>query len=204
MFGTPTPAALNSAHANTQPIAKRDDTEGRTSHVVVDTRLRVISHDTAVKSLLKHGAELTIASGSLSASDPVWQREILGLAISALAQSKTQCSTSPQGTLRVEFRGLCGATPHTAHATQLLVVVKPNLCAINTAQVARVYGLTPTETDILDALCSGIRAWAYAQRKDVSIHTVRKQVKNIRAKLGVQSQLEAVRLVDHTRYEAAS
>ena len=204
MFGKATSGDVDSACCDTPAVTRRDDSGNLTSHVVVDARLRVISHEPTVQSLLKQSAELSLASGSLKANDPDWQQELLGLATSASAQSKTRCSTSPQGTIRVEFRGLCGLTTHNSHTAQLLVVLKSNACAINAFQVARDYGLTPTEADILNALCSGIRVWAYAERKHVSIHTVRKQVKNVRAKLGVQSQIEAVRLVYRARFEEAA
>lgn len=62
------------------------------------------------------------------------------------------------------------------------------------AALREVYGLTPAEADWLAALASGETAAAFAQRRGVSIHTVRSQTAALLGKLGCRSQLELAAL----------
>jgi len=54
--------------------------------------------------------------------------------------------------------------------------------------------LTPREREVLSALAKGQRAEAIASESGVSSATVRSQIRSVLAKLGVNSQLEAVAL----------
>ncbi|MCK6424987.1 MAG: hypothetical protein L6Q75_07820 [Burkholderiaceae bacterium] len=62
------------------------------------------------------------------------------------------------------------------------------------AALREVYGLTPAEADWLTALAGGETAPAFAQRRGVSIHTVRSQTAALLGKLGCRSQLELAAL----------
>ena len=55
--------------------------------------------------------------------------------------------------------------------------------------------LTPRERAVLQRLARGQKAAAIAQDNGVSLETVRSQIRSIRVKLGVSSQLEAVALL---------
>lgn len=62
--------------------------------------------------------------------------------------------------------------------------------------------LTVREREVLELLAKGYRAAAIADRSVVSVGTVRAQIKSIRAKLGVSSQLEAAALLRLTTDDA--
>lgn len=62
------------------------------------------------------------------------------------------------------------------------------------AALREVYGLTPAEADWLAALAGGETASAFAQRRGVSIHTVRTHTAALMDKLGCRSQLELAAL----------
>jgi DNA-binding CsgD family transcriptional regulator len=56
-------------------------------------------------------------------------------------------------------------------------------------------GLSPMETGVVRALSSGLSAREIAERRDVSIHTIRNQIKSAMAKCGVSRQSQLVALV---------
>lgn len=64
--------------------------------------------------------------------------------------------------------------------------------ARKTAIVRAAYELSAAETEIALQLCQGLNAETIAQRRRVSVGTVRAQIKKISAKLGVRSQIELV------------
>jgi len=59
--------------------------------------------------------------------------------------------------------------------------------------------LTPREREVLELLAEGLTVTEIAQRDVVSVPTVRTQVRNVLAKLGVTSQLQAVALLSRAR-----
>jgi DNA-binding CsgD family transcriptional regulator len=59
------------------------------------------------------------------------------------------------------------------------------------------YELTSSEVDIAQSIAEGGSAEAIATRRDVSIGTVRAQIKAIMAKVGVNRQAELVALISH-------
>lgn len=63
---------------------------------------------------------------------------------------------------------------------------------------ARFRSLTPREQYVLARLVEGDRAELIASKASVSVSTVRSQIKSIRRKLGVKSQLAAVALAHQT------
>jgi DNA-binding CsgD family transcriptional regulator len=60
------------------------------------------------------------------------------------------------------------------------------------AIVRTAYELSAAETEVALQLCRGLNAETIAQRRRVSVGTVRAQIKKISAKLGVKSQIELV------------
>jgi DNA-binding CsgD family transcriptional regulator len=59
----------------------------------------------------------------------------------------------------------------------------------------QLFGLTPTEAGVVAALANGSTAEQYAQRRGVSIGTVRVQLKHIHVKTGARRQSELIRHV---------
>lgn len=79
-------------------------------------------------------------------------------------------------------------------AAVLLVLERQQLCADLAAQwFALRYGLTPTETEVLNLLSDGARPNKVAEEQGVAISTVRTQIQSIRAKSGAQSIGELMR-----------
>lgn len=64
---------------------------------------------------------------------------------------------------------------------------------LRTERLAR---LTPAESEVLIALCEGLNAEAIAERRVVSIRTVRSQIESILTKLDVTSQIGAVAIAN--------
>ena len=78
----------------------------------------------------------------------------------------------------------------------LLVLGKRQVCEQLSVQgFARSVGLTPAETRVLEALCSGVRPAEVARLAQVKVSTVRTQIGSIRAKTGAASIRELVRQV---------
>ena len=112
-------------------------------------------------------------------------------------------------------RGAVGFMSKTVHFEQLLATVldvvaqRPVLStavryelmaelrrarATRSKDLAPFVTLTPREREVLSALSKGRRAEAIAEEAGVSSATVRSQIRSVLAKLGVNSQLEAVAL----------
>ena len=78
----------------------------------------------------------------------------------------------------------------------LLVLGKRQVCEQLSVQgFARSVGLTPTESRVLELLCSGVRPTEVARQQGVAVSTVRTQIGSIRAKTGAGSISELVRQV---------
>lgn len=85
-----------------------------------------------------------------------------------------------------------GATP----AAAAVLVSEPEECGEFPEQVARsLYDLTPAEARLAGKLLGGKHLKEIAGELDVSIHTVRAQMKSIFAKTGTSGQSELVRLL---------
>ena len=70
----------------------------------------------------------------------------------------------------------------------LLVLGKRQVCGQLAVQwFARVHGLTPAETRVLESLCNGLEPREVAQLNHVGLATVRTQIGSIRAKTGADS-----------------
>lgn len=63
--------------------------------------------------------------------------------------------------------------------------------------------LSRREREVLDLLLDGLNAASIAERRFVSLATVRSQIKSILTKLGARSQLEAVAIAYSNGYRAA-
>lgn len=83
-----------------------------------------------------------------------------------------------------------------ADGQALLLFGRRQVCApLSIAFFARTFGLTPTETQVLEALCQGEPPARIATRNGVAVSTVRSQLTAIRAKTQTGSLRELVRQV---------
>ena len=57
------------------------------------------------------------------------------------------------------------------------------------------YGLSMAESLLAQALVNGLSVREYAEERDLSVHTVRVQLKSITSKVGVRRQTELVRTI---------
>ena len=84
------------------------------------------------------------------------------------------------------------ATPTSA----LVMLGKRQVCQeLSVEAFARAHALTPAETQVLKALCSGARPGEIALQHSVALSTVRSQVGSIRAKTGAETIGALVRMV---------
>ncbi|MDO7929652.1 hypothetical protein Q6A51_23030 [Pseudomonas sp. KFB-139] len=57
------------------------------------------------------------------------------------------------------------------------------------------YGMTPAEARLTEALVNGLTPQEYAERQQVSLHTVRAQFKSAAARVGTTRQVDLVRII---------
>lgn len=81
-----------------------------------------------------------------------------------------------------------------AHAVMCFSDPDRNL-PIDAEILAEIYGLTPAESHVAISLANGIRPEGIAEMKDVTLSTVRCQVKAIYKKLGINQQTDLVKLL---------
>ena len=81
-------------------------------------------------------------------------------------------------------------------ASVLIVVTEAGYGeSIPTAALVSMYGLTPAESRLVDALIGGYTLEQYAQHRGISLGTVRGQLKLVLSKTGATRQSELVRMV---------
>ena len=96
----------------------------------------------------------------------------------------------------VPLAAATGATGADALSLTLLVFGKRQVCeALSAHWFARSHRLTPAESRVLAALCSGERPSQIAAAQGVALSTVRTQIGSIRAKTGAESIRALVRQV---------
>lgn len=86
--------------------------------------------------------------------------------------------------------------PFGAHACGAIFISNPASALQSLEGVLRsLYGLTPAEARLAQALVNGLSLQEYADQQSVSIHTVRSQFRTIATKAGVGRQTDFVRAV---------
>ena len=77
----------------------------------------------------------------------------------------------------------------------IVYAIDPSNVAITSSNgLADLYGLTQAEEEVCRLLVSGYETHAIAEQREVSIETVRTQVKRVLAKVGVQNRASLIRL----------
>jgi DNA-binding CsgD family transcriptional regulator len=103
---------------------------------------------------------------------------------------------------------LCGkhAVPCDAHRPHiaLLILAREQLPKVDERMLRELFGLTPAEARVVQALRDFGAPKQAALQMSVSVHTVRAQLKSILAKTGTHSQVELARLIESLSLHVAS
>ena len=118
-------------------------------------------------------------------------RKHAGLAL-ARGSARTLFQLTPRVWLEVEFcRVLTDGISRVLVAPRLIDLdTTPNIQA-----VTRLFGLTVAESAILSGIAEALRPKEIANRMDISVHTVRAHLRSIYAKMGVNSAIEAQKII---------
>lgn len=192
-------------NAQTLPVAPRMREPGRLlcTHLLVDRELNVLGHDAFSDGVLgTPGSELRIVRDRLVADNHQWQAGLGALLSDDVTRSgRVLATTSPRGTLRVEVRAFTRGGEDPSPPRIRLVTVKNNTIELEVHEVACSFGLSARETEILHAICGGLKIKEFAARTKIATETARKELKSMLKKLGVGYQIDAVRLVYQTYVE---
>lgn len=77
----------------------------------------------------------------------------------------------------------------------MLIIDPDRLLSISPQVIADFFGLTPAEASLSVAIAQGYTTSEYAQKKDVTFHTVNSQLRSVMSKTGVTRQAELVKLI---------
>jgi DNA-binding CsgD family transcriptional regulator/PAS domain-containing protein len=99
--------------------------------------------------------------------------------------------------LHLALQPLVPSDGYTGGSSSVLIVVTEvgQGESIPTAALVSMYGLTPAESRLVDALIGGYTLEQYAQHRGISLGTVRGQLKLVLSKTGATRQSELVRMV---------
>ena len=183
-------AAAHSAATTLNP----DCMGGLSAHFLFDRSMKVLGRDegaawladTSWSGVRIHNGTLEITPQSANAQlrSLVWgDRNCASMAVEIeLAHPR----------LRAEYTTLAEGCRW--RSTGLLRVVSAGRSS-NYIAIAMRLGLSPAEAGLIAALCSTSSLAQHAEQRKVCVQTVRAQMKSVLRKLGVHTQLEAVRLL---------
>jgi DNA-binding CsgD family transcriptional regulator/PAS domain-containing protein len=172
---------------------------------LLDARSRVVHHNAAAEALLASADGLALRERSLVARDPR-SHEALQAAIHAAVTAGSALPSRPSGAVAI-------ARPSGRHHLQaivsplrisgellpahaLVLVADPERTGDLPGDVLRtLYGLTPSEAEIANALLSGRSVAEIAQLRRVTEGTLRVQLKTLLHKTGARRQGELLRLL---------
>lgn len=175
--------------------------------VLLDERCQVLhantlAHERAKDSgLLRFGAQDSIKA-TYSSDDARLQRRLLHA-----VRTGAGADGDSGGALRL--RGLDGSqldlivtplpswsSPFGERSAAAIFISNPLATIGSLGQMlANLYGMTPAEARLTEALVNGLSPQEYAERQQVSLHTVRAQFKSAAAKAGTSRQAELVRVI---------
>ncbi len=189
-----------SSHSIT-PNVKADEVGGLRAHIVFDHRMRVLGRnegaawlaDTSWSGIRIHNRVLVITpctSHTQLRSLACGQQHNVALGVEIPLESPR---------LRAEYTALVDGCLGRSVGLSLLTVVSTGR-SHNYIAIAMRLGLSPAEAGLMAALCTKSSLVEHAQQRKVRPQTVRSQMKSVLRKLGVHSQLEAVRLLLRLAY----
>ncbi len=164
--------------------------------LLVDSRGALLYANHAGHAALQNRSGLALRCGAVCAIAP-FQQAALDRAICAAACGKRSLVELGQGadSRLVAVIPLGGDLRGSDPMVLLLSGQCDPLEPIVLTLFAKTTGLTPSERDVLVALCEGVRPQDIARRRSVSLSTVRTQIGAIRSKVGGRTIAHVVRKV---------
>jgi len=176
-----------------------------TGVIIVGTDCTLLFANTAADHLLTVGQGIRIQQGRLHAvghgQDTTLERLVRQAAQAPLGRSLRSggLMTVSRGELRPLSLLVCPLHPETSGAEvprpmALIFLGDPeNRTPIPAAILIRLYGLTPAEARLAEALLTGHTLQDYADSARISLHTVKTQLKFVFAKTGTKRQSDLIR-----------
>lgn len=173
--------------------------------IAVDGNGTLLFANATAERLMRAGLGLVSRQGHLRATDPHKDSDLHRLvrqaALAALGRSTEAGGVlalpRPEGRplsllicpLRPEALAIGPSTP-----AALLFLGDPDANGATPQQaLIELYGLTPAEARLMAALVDGERLEDYAERREITIHTARAQLKQVFAKTGCTRQSDMIR-----------
>lgn len=196
---------IATAQSRAETLAQALDRPG-TAVMLADSAGRVIELNATAERLLAAGTVLRLNSGRICASNPAADESLQRLLRRALDPGAAAdevadvalARPAPLPPLRVK------ALPLRQGRHRLAPLLPEVLIVIDDAEppapapidrVARSHSLTAAETALLAALVDGVTLADFADRRGISVHTARNQLKAVFQKTGARRQSELLRLV---------
>jgi pimeloyl-ACP methyl ester carboxylesterase/DNA-binding CsgD family transcriptional regulator len=176
--------------------------------LMLDVDMRVLDANRAAQEFLTVAAPITLApNGSLHFHDKTLKLA-LARVLSMEAGRDTQMLSSPAGKLSLLCTPLAKSDALGAISTLraiVWIISNDNKVVPSPDVIQSVFGLTLAEARLLHLLCKEGSLNECANGLQVSIHTVRSQLKSIMAKANVSSQVELVsQTMGHSFLQAAN
>lgn len=150
-------------------------------------------NSTAETFLRKHGA--TLSAGRVQLAQRERQKDFECFLSIARAEVQSWVLDLPGDDAALIFR--CRTIGETGF--RLLTIFHPDSPPTSVPDVGALFGLTPSETRILEGLVDGRRADELAENLNVSIETVRTHIRRFYNKLGVNSREQMIAKVSAYR-----
>lgn len=171
----------------------------RCGMVVCDVHGRVSWLNGSAERLLAEGHALRLQARTLVGRKlPDSERLLAQIGAASRLGSKVRylaLGSSP-GVLHLALQPLANLGVSGAGDSVLLIMTAPETdLPVAAEALAALFGLTPAESSLTSALVSGLSLEQYSVRRQVSLGTVRGQLKQVLAKTGVGRQSDLVRLV---------
>lgn len=180
---------------------------------LVDGQGCVMSHNSEAQTLLDQADGVAMSRDKrIVLNDSLENAELetlLAMASKVLdGDASTQQSLMTAKKKSLEFDYLISVRPlndamselETGFKCAFVTVINPNKHAnISAAGLAKLTDLTPSEAEVVDLLLLGLRISDIAQRRDVSVSTVKSQLKTVYQKLRVSTQSDVIRIAAATQ-----
>jgi DNA-binding CsgD family transcriptional regulator len=157
------------------------------ARLLVTDSLDILWANDAGKSALAARRDLESRDGQLTATSPGHQEQLADFVRAAKLESSTLALPSEDGrghlVLRAQHLGHHGSASHVG-----LQFFRSHHRAFDYADFEKVFGLTRAEHQVLRLMLDGKTADEVSGEKQVSIDTVRSQIRQIYDKLGVSSR----------------
>jgi DNA-binding CsgD family transcriptional regulator len=174
--------------------------------ILVSPEGRLLLSNPAAEQVLSSGSGLRIVSGCLCAETPAATSRLHRLIFES-AHTGTGKGTHPGGTMALPSGNgpplavMVSPVPVSGGALAsmpmaMLLLTDPRKSArVDKEALERLYGLTPAQAQLLQALVDGRRLTDYADEAGLSINTVKSHMKQIFEKTGENRQADLVRQV---------